>query len=317
MKKIYRIIKDYVSSHFHVKLYAAVIMYLIILISFNYLLDFEDTYIDRYYGHNIRILFLSAIHVVGYVPVLIIAAVATGRKDFLSSRAFWIKCLLGFLILGFDRSFHYHRALKDVLASEIYIFVYKWVKNALGLLTIILPLAIIYLWHDRKFIDSFYGLKFKNVNLRAYWIMLGIMVIILFAGSFIPEINEYYPVYKRSTGDRFAQYFSIAEWHAILIYESAYLFDFVSTELFFRGFLIIGMVRYLGKDAVLPMAVTYTVFHFGKPLGETISSFFGGYILGTLALYTRNIWGGVFIHMGVALFMEIFGFLQMWLRSAE
>jgi len=41
------------------------------------------------------------------------------------------------------------------------------------------------------------------------------------------------------------------------------------------------------------MVVAYASIHFGKPLGETIPSVFGGYLLGVLALYTRSIWGGL------------------------
>ncbi len=66
----------------------------------------------------------------------------------------------------------------------------------------------------------------------------------------------------------------------------------------------------MGKNVILPMAATYAVLHFGKPIGETISSIFGGYILGVIALYSRNIWGGVFIHGGTAFFMEAFAFLK-------
>ncbi len=60
------------------------------------------------------------------------------------------------------------------------------------------------------------------------------------------------------------------------------------------------------------MVVLYAVCHFGKPVGETISSIFGGYLLGILAYKSRNVWGGVFVHVGVALFMELFGFYQMF-----
>jgi hypothetical protein len=70
------------------------------------------------------------------------------------------------------------------------------------------------------------------------------------------------------------------------------------------------MAKLLGKDAVLPMVATYVVLHFGKPMGETISSIFGGYILGILALYSKNIWGGIFLHGGTAFLMEIFAFLK-------
>jgi membrane protease YdiL (CAAX protease family) len=77
---------------------------------------------------------------------------------------------------------------------------------------------------------------------------------------------------------------------------------------FFRGFLVIGLSKLLGKNVILPMAATYVVLHFGKPMGETISSVLGGYILGIIALYSRNIWGGVFIHGGIAFLMEVFAF---------
>ena len=55
--------------------------------------------------------------------------------------------------------------------------------------------------------------------------------------------------------------------------------------------------------------------HFGKPLGECISSVFGGYILGVIALYSRNIWGGVVLHMGVAALMELAAFSQLLIRN--
>jgi hypothetical protein len=72
----------------------------------------------------------------------------------------------------------------------------------------------------------------------------------------------------------------------------------------YRGALIIGMARLLDKDAVIPMASAYVVLHFGKPLGEAISSFFGGFILGVHSLAKKNIFGGIIIHVGIAYLME-------------
>jgi membrane protease YdiL (CAAX protease family) len=95
-----------------------------------------------------------------------------------------------------------------------------------------------------------------------------------------------------------------------LLYELCYGWDFVPTELIFRGFLVIGMSRVLGRGAVLPMVVWYCTVHFGRPVGETISSLFGGYLLGVLALSTRSIWGGLLIHIGIAWGMELAAFLQ-------
>ena len=93
-------------------------------------------------------------------------------------------------------------------------------------------------------------------------------------------------------------------------YELAYGLDFVTVEFLFRGFMVIGMIGVLGRQAVLPMAVTYCFLHFGKPAGEAISSVFGGYILGVIALETRSIWGGIIVHAGIAWMMEIIAYVQ-------
>jgi membrane protease YdiL (CAAX protease family) len=100
------------------------------------------------------------------------------------------------------------------------------------------------------------------------------------------------------------------EWKSLLAFEFFYLFSFLAVEVMFRGYLIYRMEKYLGVYAVLPMLVAYAVIHFGKPLGETIGSIGGAYILGILALKSQNIYGGIFIHIGVALLMEVFAFIN-------
>jgi membrane protease YdiL (CAAX protease family) len=53
------------------------------------------------------------------------------------------------------------------------------------------------------------------------------------------------------------------------------------------------------------------MIHFdGKPMPETLGAIGAGLILGTLAMRTKSIWGGVLIHMGVALTMDVFAVSQ-------
>ena len=99
-------------------------------------------------------------------------------------------------------------------------------------------------------------------------------------------------------------------WLPMAIYEFVYGLDFFNTEFLFRGFMIIGLAHILGKDTIVPMLVTYCFLHFGKPVGEAISSIVGGYILGVIAFYTRSIWGGVMVHAGLAWMMELAAYLQ-------
>jgi uncharacterized protein len=51
------------------------------------------------------------------------------------------------------------------------------------------------------------------------------------------------------------------------------------------------------------------MIHFHKPFPEAIGSIIGGFVLCWLALKTRSIWGGVFLHVAVALTLDV---LALW-----
>ena len=53
------------------------------------------------------------------------------------------------------------------------------------------------------------------------------------------------------------------------------------------------------------MIVPYCMIHYGKPMAETFGAIGAGMILGTIAMRTRSIWGGVAIHVGVAWTMDL------------
>ncbi|MEQ8518680.1 MAG: CPBP family intramembrane glutamic endopeptidase [Cytophagales bacterium] len=315
MKKFLNYLKSYLLNSYSLKRYSLFLLFTGLLIAINFYLDFEDEYIDAYYGQNIRILWYALLQGIPYLACLILFAYDAEEK-FYRDKIFWLKFLIGFGILGFDRSFHYHYYFIQDLPSEIYVFVSRTIKSGSGIVTNVFLLLLVYLAIDyRKRLDRFYGFTFKDVDYKAYGYMMLLMLPLIFAASFLPDFIDYYPKYKKTLGWNFASYYNLEEWIPIVIYEIAYLSDFISIELFFRGFLILGMAPHLGKHVVLPMVCSYAVLHFGKPLGECISSVFGGYILGVIALYSRNIWGGVVLHMGVAAFMELFAFIQLALRN--
>ena len=133
------------------------------------------------------------------------------------------------------------------------------------------------------------------------------MLPILIAASFNSGFQHQYPMYKPSDAHT---YLDVPEWVTVLGYEIAYGLDFITVELLFRGFMVIGMITVLGRSSVLAMAAVYCFLHFGKPPGEAISSVFGGYILGVIAYETKSIWGGIIVHLGIAWMMEIIAFIQ-------
>jgi len=177
------------------------------------------------------------------------------------------------------------------------------------LLIVLIPLMIFYNLFPQS---SFWGMTVKNVRWQPYGLMLLLMLPLIVFASTQPDFLDAYPRARQI--DFIAPYTECLLCHRLL-YEFSYGIDFITIELFFRGFLIFGFIRYAGTAAILPMATFYCSIHFGKPLFECISSFFGGLILGIVAYRTRSIVGGLAVHVGIAWMMEVGGYLgNMWIR---
>ena len=173
------------------------------------------------------------------------------------------------------------------------------------LLLIIVLIAIRRYYRHENFS---WGLNTKKFNPRPYLLILVCMLPLIALASTQVDFLNTYP--KVKSINFFANY-AYPSWLWRLIYEISYGLDFVSIELFFRGFLVIGFVRFVGIDAILPMAAFYCCIHFGKPLGECISSYFGGLALGVIAYRTKSIVGGLMVHLGIAYLMEIGGYIGL------
>jgi hypothetical protein len=171
------------------------------------------------------------------------------------------------------------------------------------LIVVTFLLLIIWKIFDAK--EPFYGIRWNHFSLKPYFIMLLIMVPLIAAASTQHDFLAVYPKLKKIdyllTG-------TDAGWKKLL-YELSYGSDFFTIELFFRGFLVLAFVKWVEKDAILPMALFYCTIHFGKPLGECISSFFGGLILGVVTYHTRSSIGGLIVHLGIAWLMELGGYV--------
>ena len=177
----------------------------------------------------------------------------------------------------------------------------------------IIIIILYFIWRRFYNDESFFGLTAKNFDWRPYAIMLLIMVPLIAFASTQPDFLHTYPKYKMVAGDIGS---NTNAWLYKLIFELSYGSDFVSIELFFRGFLILGFAKWAGKDSILPMACFYCTIHFGKPLGECISSYFGGFLLGIVVYHTRTILGGLMVHLGIAWLMELGGYLgEMYFRK--
>ncbi len=309
MKSIITYLREYVSQYLNVKLYVSIAVFLAICIAVNYHYDFEDSVVDSYHGRPVQLLYFFLFEAFPYYVVCLLVYLFTSTKSFITRRGFWVASLIGLFVLAVDRSLYHHQLLLAYLPSQLDTFIYRCMSNLSAFLVVVIPLYIYYRLCDKES-PSFYGITSKGVNLKPYFILLLFVLPLVIGASFSADFLKQYPMYQRANGLVAAQFLDVPEWVMAVSYETTYALSFFSVELFFRGFLILGLMRYLGPYVVLPMVAAYAFLHFGKPVGETIGSIFGGYILGIVAYYSRNIWGGVIVHMGLALLMELAAFLQ-------
>ena len=308
MKEILNYIKEYHKETYHKWLYLYIAIFLIITISINYSIGFEDNILDVHFGKPIGILFYSFFYAFAYYGTLIPQQIINGRVEALKSTKFWLKSVLFLSLIGFAAGFyHYRDIVKLFVDQHEYYYLVKLSANAKEVVPITLLFIIKYLI-DRD-LKGLYGFHFNNINVKPYLKLLSFMVPLIFLASFLPDFQQQYPQFKPWQVN---EVFGMDKKTMQLVYEFFYSLSFLQVELLFRGALVIGMVSVLGKDVVLPMVVTYAFLHFGKPLGETIGSIFGGYILGIIALRTRHIFGGYIIHVGVALLMEVAALYQYY-----
>ncbi len=158
----------------------------------------------------------------------------------------------------------------------------------------------------------FYGCTRRHFDFSPYFWMLILMFPLLFWSSFQPSFWVAYPRYRPDVWEASQ---GISPWLTVGLYELSYVLQFVALEIFFRGFIVFGLGKYMGKASVFPMVAVYTFLHFYKPLPETLGSIFGGFVLGVVAWKSRSVLGGVIVHIGIALMMELLAFLQLYFRA--
>lgn len=237
------------------------------------------------------------------IPILLYIPFAKD-KSWLKKPGFWFLVLFALTVFSFRVFFYYHHLfLEQFKEAEHIRFWTKCLNNLMPATVMSLPLLLWWYFHDRKE-QPFYGLGAKQFNANPYFLVLLLMLPVVVTAAFQKDFQNYYPHIERimRNGGVTENKFGYG-----MIFETCYGIDFFATELFFRGFMILAFAKYLGRGAILPMAVFYVFIHFGKPPGEAISAFLGGTVLGIFAFETKSIWGGVIVHVGIAWMMELVG----------
>lgn len=147
-----------------------------------------------------------------------------------------------------------------------------------------------------------YGLGVGRLREHIKWYVLLAAPILSFVVivSFRDDFSNHYPFYKLAH----------RSWFDLIAWEVLYLLQFICVEFFFRGFIIQACRPAFGVNAIFVMIVPYMMIHLSKPWLEASGAIFFGLFLGVLALHTRSIWGGVAVHVSIALSMDIAALLQ-------
>jgi membrane protease YdiL (CAAX protease family) len=160
---------------------------------------------------------------------------------------------------------------------------------------VVIPVVVILCLPGERLRDYYISPRGFFRHLWIYGVMFVAFSPIVIIASLSDSFRETYPFYRLANRSQF----DLWAW------EGLYVIQFVALEFFFRGFLLQGLRRVLGANAIFVMIVPYCMIHYGKPMPETFGAIGAGLVLGTLAMRTRSIWGGVLIHAGVAISMDV------------
>jgi membrane protease YdiL (CAAX protease family) len=301
VKKLYGYVRDYIKHHVN-WIYFGILVILLASITAWYYSDKAHLQLIGG-GANDPFRYFTNLALYGGTlcgAILLYIPFATDRS-WITKPQFWATVLFAVLLYSFAVYCYWHKELiKQWTEGPDEIFWLRCARDIGNILILGIPVTAFWLVFDRRS-QPLYG--FKKTNVRPYlWLLLFMLPLIL-AASFTDGFQKIYPMATKTLN---VAKIEDGRYGYASVFEFFYGLNYVNTEFFFRGFLILVLSRWLGYGAILPVAAFYVTIHFGKPLGETISSFFGGIVLGVLAYETKSIWGGVLIHVGIAFAMEFF-----------
>lgn len=309
MSPIFKYIRDFYQKEFNLSYFLLILLLIGFSIYLNYWHFLEHLYTgagktiwNDFFGYYFLYLIPFAI---AFFLQLIFFKDCTYYKSYW----FWIILLLAPAFFAFRVNFDFHQTLiKKLWSGDEQEFWLKSLNWVVRVFVVMIPVFIIWLIKDKNH-QPFYGTKYIK-NVKPYLIMLFIMIPLIALACTQKDFLQMYPKAK------FLEHLTLSSknWH-YLIYELCYGFDFVSIEFFFRGFLILSLLKICGSHCIIPVACVYCTIHFGKPMGEAISSFWGGLLLGIISYNTRSIWGGLIIHLGIAWMMEAGSWMALLIKT--
>jgi membrane protease YdiL (CAAX protease family) len=197
-----------------------------------------------------------------------------------------------------------------LVIGAVWFYQYKWPKSSyeeyiavsVGL-QFFLPLLAVLI--GMRSSPETFGLAAGNprLSLRYGVGMLLLILPVLAISSRTQGAMDYYPLFR--------QHRLHLTWGYVLYFELLYGLYLLTWEWFFRGFLLFGLARGMGSWALFAQAIPFGLLHWGKPMPEFISAFFGGLILGFVAMRTGSFLTGFLVHWAIAVLYDLLVLLAL------
>lgn len=269
---------------------------IIALIIWNYYGNLHDLMYTKYFGSITMLAIQFIVYACVFAGVYLLQSVFTNNFSYWGNKQFLLIVITAPL----------------VFATQQYLYQHKVVISKLGYINDTNSITTTVEWLLRSCILIGYSTyivhQFKinhtstfRISTKVYLQMLLCMLPIICMAASTTAFQQTYPKLKIALQSNNP---SIIKG---LVLELSYLINFVAVEYFFRGILIIYLQKITGKTCILAMALFYCTIHFNKPMAECISSIAGGLLLGIMVYRSQSIKGGIIIHVGIALVMELAG----------
>ena len=170
--------------------------------------------------------------------------------------------------------------------------------NVLGFL--IIPMLVIKYVLKQPLKNYGWQLGSVKEHWLGYVLLASPIMFFAFLVSFRDDFSQHYPFYSLSH----------KSWLDLILWECIYILQFIAVEFFFRGFLVNGLRIPFGSLSIAVMCLPYLMLHFPKLWLESFGAISFGFFLGILALRSKSIWGGVGVHVSIALMMDCMAMMQ-------
>ncbi|MHC1578527.1 MAG: CPBP family intramembrane glutamic endopeptidase, partial [Dehalococcoidia bacterium] len=137
-----------------------------------------------------------------------------------------------------------------------------------------------------------YGIRagLWKLGLIAIAVGLPTMALVLYGAGKMAEFQSYY-------------HRDAIDWPELLLAIGLHMFAW---EFLFRGYMLFGLEKSIGKNAIFVQAIPFVLLHLGKPFLETLACIPGGFIFGYVAYRTRSFLPCFVIHFGMYMMMAFF-----------